>query len=190
MQEAALRKSQKPYEGLSLCRARVDDVAAADQPDARCTERDTKRLMPPPTPEARHALVEHVDGEAAVDARVVPQLGTRAEKARAEDEVAKHVPQGHDEVDCDEDGHEADEAAVGKQDGWWEAGQIGRESLGRSGGDLCGEFGTENEVRVLHHEDREKVQHKVLDEHWQDFCAKPLAAGLVTAISMTRTEWY
>lgn len=119
MQEPALRKSQKPCEGLTLCRTQVDISTAttattAAQPEARCTEGDAKRLMPPTTPESRHALVEHIDGEAAIDARVVPQLGARAENARAEDEMAKHLPQGDDEVDCDEDGDEADQAAVGK----------------------------------------------------------------------------
>lgn len=113
MQEPTLRKRQKAYEGLTLSRARVD-VATAAQPNARCTERDAKGLMPPTTPEPSHALVEHVDGEATVDARVVPQLGTRAKNARAEDEVAEHLPNGDDEIDSDEDGNEADEASVGK----------------------------------------------------------------------------
>lgn len=113
MQKPALRKCQKAYESLTLCRARVD-VATAAQPNARCTERDAESLMPPATPEPRHAFVEHVGGEATVDARVMPQLGAGAKNARAEDEVAEHLPKGDDEIDCHEDGKEADEASVGK----------------------------------------------------------------------------
>lgn len=113
MQKPALRKGQKSYEGLTLRRFWVD-VATATQPNARCAERDAESLMPPTTPEASHALVEHVDGEATVDTGVMPQLGARTENAMAEDKVAEHLPKGDNEVDGDEDGNEADEASVGK----------------------------------------------------------------------------
>lgn len=82
------------------------------QPDARGAEGDAKGLVPPAAPEADHAFVEHAGGKAAVDAGVVPQLGAGAEDAGAEDEVGKELPEGHDEVDGDQQGGEADEAAV------------------------------------------------------------------------------
>lgn len=184
MQETALRKGQQPCEGLTLCRGWIDKAAAA-QPDAWCTKRGAERLMPPATPEPRHALVEHVGSEAAVDTGIMPQLGARAKNARAKDEMAKHLPECHDEVDGNENGREADESSIGKQDKEWKRGERGRECLRSSGGDLCGQLRAEYEIRVFHHENGEDVQRKVLDEHGHDFDTEPLPTCLVPAKALT-----
>lgn len=187
MQETALREGQQPCDGLTLRGGRVD-IAAAAQPDTRCTKGGAEGLMPPTTPETSHTFVEHAGGEAAVDAGVVPQLGARAEDARAEDKVGEHLIKSHDEIDCDEDCRKADEASVNKQDGWWKGGEIGWECPGYDGGDLFGKFRAEDEVRVFHHDNGKEVQRKVLDEHRHGFDAEPLTASFVTAKTLACTK--
>lgn len=205
MEEPALRKGDQARDGLTLSPAKIDPTVAR-QPETRCAERDAERLVPPPAPEARDALVEDVGDEGAVDARVVPQFaaGAAREEDAREEEVGCHLPQGHDQVDGDEDGAEADEAVVEHQEDRGQGGEEGREGKGV----LCpgtgspalvqvlwllllllegrggGELGPEDKVGVFHHEHAQKIQREVTQNHEDYLGAQPFCACSITTVAL------
>lgn len=114
----------------------------------------------------------------------MPQLGACAKDA-PQGKVYEELVAHHDEVDCQENGGTADQAAVEKEQWGGEARKKGWEAEGRGGEDV---FGAEYEVGVFHHEDTEQIQREVRENHGAELGAKPLATGSVSTVALTCAE--
>lgn len=133
MQEGALGEGDEARQGLAG-RGPGVQAAPARQPEGRRAEGHAEGLVPPAAPEAGEALVEDVGGEGAVGGGVVPELGAGAQEPAGEEVEADELPEGHEELDGDDDGGEGEHGAVGEEDRRRERGEEGGEGQCAGGG--------------------------------------------------------
>lgn len=174
VEEAALREGEE-------ARGRLSRAAAGPrEPRGGRAKRDAEGLVPPAAPEPGEAPVEDVVGEAAEEGRVVPQLGAAAEEG-PEGEGARQLPQLHHHRDGGQYPGGAEQGAVHKELPGRQGGEEGRERDGDIG---VGVFGPQNEVRIFHHQDAERVQDQAADDEGADLASDPRPAGDVAAVAL------